>query len=386
MNCLAPISIPDKVAARYGYHGRYIKVPCGHCAQCARDRRNDWYVRLNSVYRRHVERHIPVWFVTVTINQNLWPGYLVSSPGVEDRVTGFVRSWCERFRYLNDGKMPLRFLCCEFGSENRPYIDDYGNTRISTGALHFHGFIFGFINWSKVAKGLEETHGWVDYSRVRGPQCIRYTVKYATKDFSEENPKRRSRVFCSPGLGDPSFYFGESIPTPVILIGAFHYRTPRYLIEKQWIWLYSKSHFDDWRSRISLRNSRLALTDVFGRFFLVNENAKKRILLYNQQDAFYASNRDKLYDPNLSVRSYWLEKLLQSLNVSSFDDVKTLYNLGLTGLSHPLFRREYLQNMYYHIHDDILPNEQFFNFNPYLFFTDYERYKNFFSLSGDFET
>ncbi|QXN75225.1 replication initiator protein [Microvirus mar46] len=386
MNCLAPISIPDKVAARYGFHGRFITVPCGHCSECARDRRNDWFVRLNSVYQRHRELKIPVWFVTVTINQKLWPGFTVSSSGVEDRVTVFVRSWCERFRYLNNGKMPLRFLCCEFGSENRQYIDSHGRSRISTGALHFHGLIFGRIDWNRISKGLEATHGWIDYSLVRGPECIRYTVKYATKDFSEENPKRRSRVFCSPGIGDPSYYFGDSTPTPIVMVGAFHYRTPRYLIEKQWIYCYSKSHFTDWSSRFALRESRSALTDCFGRFFLVNENAKIRIAMYREQDDFYFQNRHFLYSPDRYVRSYWLDRLTDGNCASTYDDVVALCNLKLSGQSHPLLRRRYLENIFYHITDDLYPNINFNNFNPLTFFTDHERYLSILSLSCDIET
>lgn len=319
MPCLCPISIPDKVLSDFGYKGREILVPCGHCIGCAHDKINDWFVRLYTVYQEYVSKKLPVWFVTVTIDPKLWPGMTKGTPGVKDKVTPWMRSWNERLRYLNDGKMPLRFLCSEFGSEGEKYYDKNGKLRITTGALHFHGFLFGYLPIKKIVDGLSQTHGHVDFDRVRSSACIRYAVKYATKDYSISDPLLRSRTFCSPGLGDPSFYFGTSAPTSHVMINGFHYRCPRYLVEKQWISIYGRDNFYDADGR-----SRLVINNAIDRIERLND-------WYHLMDCYSASG------PELKVW-YRSQFQKQQYNPYDYDKLDKLLSLNRIGPGHPVLR------------------------------------------------
>lgn len=321
MACICPISIPDKVLSRFGYKGYSLTVPCGHCVGCARDKINDWFVRLYSVYSDYVKRGEPVWFVTVTIDPKLWPNMIKDSSGVGDRITPWMRSWNERLRYLNGGKMPLRFLCSEFGSLGEHYVDSHGVTRITTGALHFHGFLFGYLPIKDIQAGLALTHGHVDFERVRSSSCIRYAVKYATKDYSISDPLLRARTFCSPGLGDPSFYFGDSAPTPFVLINGFHYRCPRYLLDKQLLSLYTKDCF----------------YNAFGRSMVVVENAIHRI--QDIERSYKEVHFVKVL--GASYMAWYLSKgSLRPRPDYSLQAVYNLLDLRRVGCGHPVLRHE----------------------------------------------
>lgn len=376
MACLCPISIPDKIAREYGFKGATMVVPCGHCVECARQRRNDWFVRIWTVYNKCVSDHLPVWFFTATIDPRIWPDMNLKNPDISGLVTPFVRSWNERFRYLNGGVMPLRFMCSEFGSCDRDYIDKNGVVRVTTGALHFHGLIFGYIPVRKLKSGFMLTHGHVDFNLIRGPQAIRYTVKYATKDYSVEDPRLRARVFCSPGIGDPSFYFGDSMPTPYVLINGFHYRTPRYFIEKQLIRFYGRDRF--------------FLPD--GHSLLVHKNFEVRLSQFNMiQDCLYNN-------PFGSVNLDFLSKNAAPFfrRPASYEEVLHLAKLHKTGFSHPTLvqHRRFHSNIAYRdllSHDDLFhPDIPYIatldnNSNSFhLNFFDYERSKTVVPLSLDF--
>lgn len=373
MNCLAPIIIPDKPLIARGVKNAFIKVPCGHCVECARDRRNDWFVRLWSTYNRCKSLDIPVWFVTITIDPFLWPNMNISNPDIGNLITPFVRSWNERFRYLNNGKMPLRFICSEFGSRDRDYIDYNGVTRVTTGALHFHGLIFGFLPLSDLIHGLQRTHGYVQFDRIKSPRAIRYVVKYCTKDYSVEDPKLRARTFCSPGIGDSTFYFKDQPATKVVLINGFHYRTPRYFIDSQWLYCYSVSHSCD------LRTARKNFHDSAGRSAIVNENIRSRYKAYvDFCNYFYSlsSESRKLFLSSLAAKKS---------DVLSYDDVVKLCTLKRVGLMHPTLRH----------HSLVFLDREFYNicscdysFNSVKPFNNnfYERSQIVFPLSFNFET
>lgn len=356
MNCLCPITVPDKVLHGFGYKDAKLLVPCGHCAGCAKDRRNDWFVRLWSEYKSH---NLPVWFVTISINPFLWPGLNFTTPGVEHQVTPFIRSWKERFRYLNHGVMPKNFLCSEFGSNGKEYVDTAGNIRITTGALHFHGLIFGNFDVATVGKGLIHTHGYTKFERLRGPECIRYVVKYVTKDYSIDNPLLRARTFCSPNIGDPSYYFGDSPATPFVSINGFHYRTPRYFIDKQWSKIYGKD----------------SLISDYGMNRFVLSRAWRRI---DRINSFYTmSSEDRYYKYLHDVRSGSI------VQPASLERVIQLIDLRLTGPSQPTYR----------FHSLILSNENYVRMlesdrsfsqnNPIYLSQPYERSETVVPLSLD---
>lgn len=335
MSCIAPIEVLDKPLQKRGLKGATLKVPCGHCVECARDRRNDWFVRLWSMYRRMEELGVPVWYVTVTIDPKLWPDMRLDSPGIGDRITPFVRSWNERVRYLCGGAMPIRFLCSEFGSKDRDYVDKHGVLRVTTGALHFHGLLFGRLPLDRLLPGLAETHGHMDIDRIRGRAAIRYIVKYSTKDYSIADPKLRARTFCSPGIGDPTYYFGDSPASRIVLINGYHYRTPRYLIEKQWYILYAKRNFSV-VNKETLRAARLASFDCFGRSVFVRENAKRRADAYSE--AVRSNCQRAVYDP-AGYRANIDLCLSRPSRILSFEQLCSLRDLRRIGPGHPELRR-----------------------------------------------
>ncbi len=374
MNCCSPISIPDKHLRLMGVPDAQILVPCGHCVECARDRRNDWFVRLWSHYQRCVEKDVPVWFVTVSIDPKKWPNLNVNCPGVEDRIAPFIRSWKERFRYLNGGTMPVVFLCNEFGSCGRDYVDRNGVVRVTTGALHFHGVIFGDLDIRNIGLGLKATHGYTQFDPIRGPQCIRYVVKYATKDFSIENPCLRARVFTSPGLGDPTYYFGDSPATPIVIINGYHYRTPRYFLERQWIHVYAVYN------RVSFDEARKKFIDSLGVSTIVRENVLRRYRNYLEVYPFDLSHGPAFY-------SYFLSNVIsKSRTAHSIDKVKRLFDLKIVGYGHPTLRHCERLSSYLAFCDEIY-NDHSFLFNKPIFLKQfYERTQIIVPLSLNFET
>lgn len=370
MACICPITIPDKFLASQGLKGAKITVPCGHCVGCAHDRINDWYVRLHTVYKEYESKGEPVWFFTASIDPNLWPNMTKSSFGVKDRITPFVRSWNERLRYLNGGKMPLRFMCSEFGSEGREYVAQNGQHKITTGALHFHGLLFGYLPLRTIKDGFEQTHGWIDIQRVRSEASVRYIVKYATKDYSERDVLLRARTFCSPGIGDSSFYFGDGAPTRTVLINGFHYRSPRYLIDQQWIKLYGgrQNYFDEFR------HSRLVWLNGIKRL----ESGS------TAQKAFEDAVSGGYYDWYLS------QYLSKHKPEPTVEYVQKLCDLRRVGPGHPILRQRELNDSYRSWCSalsldrsfDVSPTPYINQFN----LTVYERCKTQLSLSFDFET
>lgn len=319
---------------RYNGRQRYITVPCGHCVECARAKRNEWFVRLWSTYCVLSKMGIPTWFVTVTIDPKLWPNMTLDSPGIADRISPFVRSWTERLRYLNYGKMPLRFLCSEFGSKGESYIDSNNRIRISTGALHFHGLLFGNLPLRRISAGLSLTHGHVKFERIKGPQCIRYTVKYATKDYSVEDPKLRARTFASPGLGVPSFYFGNNPATNIVTINGFHYKTPRYLKDLQWLILYSRFKYGV-SDKLHLSKVRKEIVTPFGHTLISLESAKYRCCLSDRLDAALSFYADA--DP-VSRKRFYSQLERNGVHFCSVSELQSMVSMGLVGPGHPDLR------------------------------------------------
>lgn len=230
MPCLCPISIPDKGLAKFHVKSE-ILVPCGHCRECQRERVNAWFVRLYSYYMVREKLSLPTYFVTVTIDPRLWPNLTKDKVKDKSEISHFIRTFNERVRYVN-GSSVTRFYVAEFGSLGRLYKDVYGHLRESTGALHFHGFIFSDVNLYELREALRDTHGYLWFTKLTDARLIRYAVKYIFKDLVHDDVVLRPRVFASPGLANADFYFHGQPPTSHVLINGYHYRTPRYFFDK----------------------------------------------------------------------------------------------------------------------------------------------------------
>lgn len=212
----------------------YIPVPCGKCQDCLREKRNNWYVRLNREYAYQHSLGNDCWFVTFTIN----PRYYViacNSPAA------YIRRIFETIRH-RFGSSVRHFLVCEFGADTR--------------RLHFHALLFGpglqykdlhdLFNPSRTnGKGLG--YIWIKRTDTKN---IRYTTKYILKDtgtfyfnqltagWSPEQIRQFNRIYVSAGIGD---YIGNfPRPSSSVRIWTFldrstgisyRYTIPRYYLK-----------------------------------------------------------------------------------------------------------------------------------------------------------
>ena len=102
---------------------QWIMVPCGHCEDCLRRQRNDWFVRLERELARCKAESRQAIFITITISPKYYKDALLDP-------SGFIRRWNERVRHRIGHSFKHAFFQ-EFG------------THPETGSeprLHFHGF------------------------------------------------------------------------------------------------------------------------------------------------------------------------------------------------------------------------------------------------------
>lgn len=184
---------------------QWIMVPCGHCEECLRRLRNDWFVRLERELTRCKHEQHQAIFITITI-----------APKYYDRALQdprwFIRKWLERVRHKIGHSYKHAFFqefgCHpETGSEPR---------------LHFHGFLFGLdVLYSDLRSAVSDL-GFIWLSKAN-PRRARYCVKYVVKQIgcppevadkvvtyngkscklsSLLQHKRYTRKFVSAGVGD----------------------------------------------------------------------------------------------------------------------------------------------------------------------------------------
>lgn len=205
--CLSLINVRSK--SPYGI--RMTSVPCGHCEECRRTRRNQWTARLMAELEEyHVKRGYNVGFVTLTYQEKCLPTIPKAffKEGEYERIPCFSyndvkqfidtlrnyffrrRRWRNAFRY---------FLTCEYG-------EDYKRP-------HYHALLLysNRISPEEMYKLVEDA--WCGSSQVipqprrkalrrkplgivapfdsfvpRDPQaCGRYVAKYVCKDLSFED-------------------------------------------------------------------------------------------------------------------------------------------------------------------------------------------------------
>lgn len=218
---------------------QWLMVPCGHCEDCLRRQRNDWFVRIEREMARYRAISQQVIFITITIA----PKYYDEALRDPSR---FIRRWNERVRH----RIGHSFKHC--------YFQEFGLHPSSDGQprLHFHGFLFGVnIAYEKLRSCVSDL-GFVWLGKATLKRA-RYVVKYVTKQlcFNEEDikdkyitidgvrlslssvlkQKRYSRKFVSAHVGD---YLGErTMPTGRVFTwdymdcktgAVYRYAVPRY--------------------------------------------------------------------------------------------------------------------------------------------------------------
>lgn len=202
---------------------QWLMVPCGHCEDCLRRQRNDWFVRLERELARCKAESRQAIFITITIAPKYYNEALLDP-------ARFIRRWNERVRHRIGHSFKHAFfqefgVHPETGSEPR---------------LHFHGFLFGTDVLYNTLRSAVSDLGFVWLAKANVKRA-RYTVKYVTKQikfdpasvagktvnvYGNEIPlstllqhKRYTRKFISAGVGD---YLGI-MPRPSVRTRLWSY-------------------------------------------------------------------------------------------------------------------------------------------------------------------
>lgn len=185
---------------------QWVMVPCGHCEDCLRRQRNDWFVRLERELARCKAESRQAIFITITIAPKYYNEALLDP-------TRFIRRWNERIRHRIGHSFKHAFFQ-EFGTHPETGSDP---------RLHFHGFLFGTDVLYNVIRSAVSDLGFVWLTKANTKRA-RYCVKYVTKQIKfdpvevagktvnvngNEIPlsallrhRRYTRKFISAGVGD----------------------------------------------------------------------------------------------------------------------------------------------------------------------------------------
>lgn len=196
--CNCPIYIPNP-SRRWNFDAPLrIAVPCGHCAACRKQKRDEWFFRSLVEYNKYICNGGSVYFITLTYREDDIPRMTLPD-GSE--ITAFsrkhirafckyMRIWLKRHGYPPDGIKYL--ICSEYGGHSTkrphyhgilylPFVLNFWTNRIPVkerkGHSPFEYFIthcwpHGFVVCSKL--------GW----KIQGVKGLKYASKYITKDIS----------------------------------------------------------------------------------------------------------------------------------------------------------------------------------------------------------
>lgn len=181
MLCLHPITIKNPVigtARQTNTSKRYIDVPCGKCANCLRNKSNDWAFRL---YEESQNSSSPPYFITLTYddehiiyNDYGWPTFS------KEHIQKFFKS----LRHKSSSKLSY-FLCSEYGAKSfRP---------------HYHLLLFNY-NGNPDFISQYWKYGFVSVGNVT-PASINYTCKYFCNPQQPTLSHDKPFMMCSKGIG-----------------------------------------------------------------------------------------------------------------------------------------------------------------------------------------
>lgn len=209
MKCLTPITIKNKNECKIGVGAyRYVKVPCGKCYACLRNKQNMWVCRCVMEIMSSKSTFI---FVLTYDDEHLPSDFKVRKSDVQKFLKRFRKNFACRY-----------FIAAEYGSKSgRPHYHCL---------LFFHHYIG---NLTMVLKGIEKawSNGIVYFMTV-SLASINYSLKYCTKQalMSDKMWMLSSR---KPGIGalccrdDVLKFYDES--TGTLCINGNRYLLPRYL-------------------------------------------------------------------------------------------------------------------------------------------------------------
>lgn len=156
-----------------------LKVPCGKCAECQKNKRLQWSIRLIVETRQYNHNT----FITLTLAPKYYK-WAFKNPKEP------LKLYIDRLR-KRIGFRPKYFIVPEIGQDQN-----------YTQRLHYHGIIFGTDEDKIPYKVLRDcwTYGISDTGFCEDKTC-NYVVKYILKDYGKDGIKFKPFVFCSNGIG-----------------------------------------------------------------------------------------------------------------------------------------------------------------------------------------
>jgi len=217
MQCFYPISIKDPKSEN---PANRISVPCGRCAPCLGNRRQEWVTRLEQELRVSDSAH----FLTLT--------YAIEPvlDGKATLVKADVQKWMKRLRKALKGVKIKYYLCGEYGSKTyRP---------------HYHAIMFNLpYEGDKLLELLLKTwkHGFISVGTVTS-KSINYTLKYMLQPVEKRKKIYDGRelpfALMSKGLGISyidkfkDWHLDDKNRNYVVKQDGQKFRLPRYFREK----------------------------------------------------------------------------------------------------------------------------------------------------------
>lgn len=181
MRCLSPTTIFDEIL------NRYVEVPCGKCAACLANRRQEWTCRLLAELRKATS----AYFITLTYDDE----HLVFAGDTPVLYQRHMQLFFKKLRklYPNAG---IKYL----------YVGEYGD---SSERPHYHLALFNLpldVDLNSLLSKLWE-HGLFHVGNLSNRSAM-YTMKYVLKDhgdFPSEDIRSQKPyspfMRCSKGLG-----------------------------------------------------------------------------------------------------------------------------------------------------------------------------------------
>lgn len=159
MSCVNPVRIQSPLLS---HKNKFIYVPCGKCAWCRKDKRNEWYLR----FKLEMENNQFTKFVTLTYSDDQLPFYLDEETGEfgyradKSDVQKFIK------RMRKAGYQFKYFIVSEYAPKTR--------------RPHYHGLFFSDDNIKDEVVRKHWQKGVTDTQDAE-EGCLKYVTKYILK-------------------------------------------------------------------------------------------------------------------------------------------------------------------------------------------------------------
>lgn len=260
MQCFHPrdVKVQQKITWNH-YVDRYIRVPCGRCFACRRQRQQDWSFRIQQEAKDIIDSGGSVYFVTLTYDDDHLTymvdqdtGQQFDSPSLDTHEIGmFCRKLRKRF-----GSESLRYFGCgEYGDEGlRPHYHIVLFLKDQISAQDLRPFIESC--WKK---------GLILGIHPLTTKLSEYVAKYSMKRFGQSYDDRVApfaRMSLRPAIGASYLSSSSAQATKSVLSFVVYdwtgtsYKLPRYFRDR----MYSKEVID--ARRVSLERQQMTLNEV----------------------------------------------------------------------------------------------------------------------------